>query len=172
MNKKEYIILSIPLVISLLITVILYCLINENIVINNFDIISNNYINFVTVLVGFLITVITIVIGFFDKKIIKAITKSKKQRVLFINWFITIFTGVLSILYSFYIVAIFNKDINIISKSPFVIILFLTLLFIGYLISSLIYFFGIASAVMKENIGEDEIAEIPKENIRLPKEIE
>lgn len=171
MNKKEYVILSIPLIIGILVIPILYNFINDNIIINNFDIISNNYINFISVLVGFLITTITIVIGFFDKKIIKAIIETNKQKVLFANWFITIITGICSILYSFYIVAIFNNSINTISKNPFIVIIFFTLLFMGYLICSLIYFFGIASFVMKENIEEKKIGEISKDNIKLPKEI-
>lgn len=171
MNKKEYINLSIPLVIGILATLILYVFVDNAIIINNFDIISSNYINFVSVLVGFLITTITMIIGFFDKKIIKAIIATNKQKVLFANWFATIITGICSILHSFYIVAIFDNSTNTINKNPFTIILFLTLLFIGYLVCSLIYFFGIASFVMKENIEHKEVEEISKNNIKFPKEI-
>lgn len=169
MNKKEIGLLSVPLDISFLVSIILYVCLGNIIKINNFDMISNNYINFVSVLIGFLITTITIVIGFFDKNIIKIIVKSKKEKILYINWISTIIFGIISILYTFYLVAIFDSTQNEINKINLIVILFLTISFIGYLIMSLIYFFGIAISVMQENnIEEKEIPELDPNKIKNP----
>ena len=73
MNKKEKGLLCIPLIVSILMAIMLSVCMKEPITINNFDIIADNYNNFVSVLIGFLITTITIIIGFLDKKIIKII---------------------------------------------------------------------------------------------------
>ena len=100
MNKKEIGLLSIPLAIGLLIVIILHNVLGDMIKINNFDIIISSYISFVGTLVGFLITTITIVIGFFDKKIIKMIIRSEKEKILYINWIITIIVGIFSIFHS------------------------------------------------------------------------
>lgn len=169
MNKKEFGLLSIPLDVSLLLAILLYFYLGNMVKINNFDIISNNYINFISVLVGFLITTITIIIGFFDKKIIKIIVNTGKEKVLCINWIMTIIIGIISILFTFYLVATFNEDTNEINTNSFNIIIFLTTSFIGYLTMSLIYFFGIAMSVMKENCNEDkEIPELNPDRIRNP----
>lgn len=162
MNKKEVGLLCIPLGIGLLLAIILYFSLGDMVKINNFDMISNNYINFVSVLVGFLITTITIVIGFFDKKIIKIIVNSKKEKVLYINWIATIIIGIISILFVFYLVATFNSNTSEIHKASLNTIIFLTISFIGYLTMSLIYFFGIAMSVMKEDCNEEK--ELPKLN--------
>lgn len=175
MNKKEYFILSTPLIITLIILVILnkiLCGINE-ITINNFEMISNNYINFVSILVGFLITTISIVIGFFDKKIVKIIVQSKKDKILYLNWFLTIITGVLSIVILFGIAATFNEETSIVYKVPFNMFIFFMCLFLLYLVFSLIYFFGIAKSVMSENLDEEErIKKSSPDNIVIPKRID
>lgn len=175
MNKKEYFILSTPLIITLIILVILnkiLCRTNE-ITINNFEMISNNYINFVSILVGFLITTISIVIGFFDKKIVKIIVQSKKDKILYLNWFLTIITGVLSIVILFGIAAAFNEETSIVYKVPFNMFIFFMCLFLLYLVFSLIYFFGIAKSVMSENLDEEErIKKSSPDNIVIPKRID
>lgn len=83
MDKKEWKIFLVPLIISLVCFFIFNNILKNEIKINNFDMISNNCINFISILVGFLITTISIVIGFFDKKIIKVIVKEKKRRYYF-----------------------------------------------------------------------------------------
>ncbi len=169
MNKKEIGLLSIPLAIGLLIVIILHNVLGDMIKINNFDIIISSYISFVGTLVGFLITTITIVIGFFDKKIIKMIIRSEKEKILYINWIITIIVGIFSILFTFYLAAIFDNNTNEIHKNLLDIIVFLTISFIGYLTMSLIYFFGIAMSVMQENNKEEkEIPKLDPNKIRNP----
>ena len=169
MNKKEIGLLSIPLAIGLLIVIILHNVLGDMIKINNFDIIISSYISFVGTLVGFLITTITIIIGFFDKKIIKMIIRSEKEKILYINWIITIIVGIFSILFTFYLAAIFDNNTNEIHKNLLDIIVFLTISFIGYLTMSLIYFFGIAMSVMQENNKEEkEIPKLDPNKIRNP----
>ena len=169
MNKKEIGLLSIPLAIGLLIVIILHNVLGDMIKINNFDIIISSYIIFFGTLVGYLITTITIVIGFFDKKIIKMIIRSEKEKILYINWIITIIVGIFSILFTFYLAAIFDNNTNEIHKNLLDIIVFLTISFIGYLTMSLIYFFGIAMSVMQENNKEEkEIPKLDPNKIRNP----
>lgn len=178
MNKKEYGIFLMPLIISII------CLLSFNYIlkineirVNNFDMISNNYISFVSILVGFLITTISIVIGFFDKKIIKIIVRNKKEKVLYLNWFMTIATGIMSILVLFYIAGTFNDETMIVSKTPSNIFMFFMISFLIYLMSSLIYFFGIAKSVMNESVednirNENVINKIDKRNIKTPKSLD
>ncbi|MCI8760506.1 MAG: hypothetical protein HFJ34_05240 [Clostridia bacterium] len=169
MNKKEIELLCIPLAISLLIVIILHNVLGDMIKINNFDIIISSYISFVGTLVGFLITTITIVIGFFDKKIIKIILRSEKEKILYLNWITTIIVGIFSILFTFYLAAVFDNNAGEIQKVLLEIIIFLTINFIGYLTMSLIYFFGIAMSVMKENNKEEkEIPKLDPDKIRNP----
>ncbi len=177
MDKKERIILFVPLIITILaILIINITLIKSNeIIINNFEIISNNYINFVSILVGFLITTISIIIGFFDKKIIKIIVRNKKDKILYANWFLTIMTGIASIIQMFYIAAVFNEDIKIVYKIPLYIFILFMLLFMLYLIFSLIYFFGIAKSVMTEEIEDEkeneEVEKMKREKISMPEKV-
>lgn len=169
MNKKEVGLLSIPLIISLLIVMILHNALGGVIKINNFDILVSNYISFVSTLVGFLITTITLIIGFFNQKIMKLIVKSKKEKILYINWIITVIIGIISIVYTFYLIVIFDNDANEIYKVLLDIIIFLTITFIAYLTMSLIYFFGIAMCVMQENNNEEnEIPKLDPNKIRNP----
>lgn len=169
MERKEVGLFSIPLLISFLLAIILYICVGNIVKINNFEMISSNYIEFVSVLVGFLITTITIVVGFFDKKIIKIIVNSKKEKILYINRITTIILGIVSVLFTFYLAAIFDSNTNEINKIPLSIIIFLTSNFIGYLSMSLIYFFGIAISVMQENSEEEkEIPQLNPEKIRNP----
>lgn len=172
MNKKEYFILGIPLIFTIVMIIAIVFNTEETIRVNNFDMISNNYINFVSILVGFLITTISIVMGFFDKKIIKIIVQSKKDKILYINWFVAIIMGILSILMMFFVVATYDETEKVIKIIPFCIIIALVSLFIGYLIFSLMYFFIIAKSVMKENINEKEkVVILEKSNIKKPSEI-
>lgn len=172
MDKKEWKIFLVPLIISLVCFFIFNNILKNEIKINNFDMISNNCINFISILVGFLITTISIVIGFFDKKIIKVIVKEKKEKVLFLNWFMTIFAGIASAIALLYVSGIYNNDTMTISKTPLNIFICLAILFLIYLIFSLLYFLGIANSVMKEEIPENGVNEIDKDNIITPKSID
>lgn len=173
MNRKEYFLLSIPIIISTVAITIVNFIIGEasSIVVNNFEMISENYISFVSILVGFLITTISIIIGFFDKKIVRIIVEKKQDKVLYTNWFLTIITGIFSILVLFYIAAVFNNVDKLIYKVPMSIFIFFMIMFVGYLIFSLMYFFGIAKFVMREDLQEEPMKKIDKEKIKHPKEI-
>lgn len=169
MNKKEVGILNIPIIASLIVVVILHSILGDMIKINNLNIITSSYIAFVGTLVGFLITTITIVIGFFNKKIIKTIVSSKKDKILYINWIITIIIGMISVLFVFFLAATTDSSTNEIHKILLDIILFLTISFIGYLTMSLIYFFGIAMCVMQESNKEDiRTPELDSNKLRNP----
>jgi len=168
MNKKEVGLLSIPLVISLLIVALLHNVLDDIIKINNFDIIASICIGFVSTLIGVLITTITIVIGFFDKKIIKTIIPSKKEKVLSINWSVTLILGIVSILFASGLVTIFDNTSEI-HRILLETIIFLTIAFIGYLTMLLIYFFGIARLVTQENNKEEkELPTLDPNKIRNP----
>ena len=97
------------------------------------------------------------------------IIRSEKEKILYINWIITIIVGIFSILFTFYLAAIFDNNTNEIHKNLLDIIVFLTISFIGYLTMSLIYFFGIAMSVMQENNKEEkEIPKLDPNKIRNP----
>lgn len=169
MNKKEIGLLSIPLIISLLVVIILHSNLGNMVKINNLNIITSSYIGFVSTLVGFLITTITIVIGFFNKQIIKTIIRSKKEKVLYINWITTIIIGMISVLFAFSLAATTDSNTNEIHKILLEIIVFLTISFIGYLTMSLIYFFAIAMCVMQENNNEGiKTPELDPNKLRNP----
>lgn len=172
MNKKEWIIFLIPLIISLICFLIFNNILGNEIKINNFDMISNNCINFISILVGFLITTISIVIGFFDKKIIRIIVNERKEKVLFLNWLMTIFVGIASVVALLYVSGIYNDETMIIPKTPLNIFMCLIISFLIYLIFSLLYFFGIADSVMKEDIQTNETNKIEEDNIITPKSID
>lgn len=160
MNRKEKGLLCIPLIVSILISIILRLCMQKTITINNFDIIADNYNNFVSILIGFLITTITIIIGFLDKKTIKVIVQNKKERVLLANWILTIFWGIMSIFVVLFLIAVWNDQDNVISRIGLISVIFMTINFIGYLVMALFYFFGIVMDILRGDNNENK--EIPK----------
>ena len=167
MNKKEKGLLCIPLIVSILMAIMLSVCMKEPITINNFDIIADNYNNFVSVLIGFLITTITIIIGFLDKKIIKIIVKNQKEEVLLANWILTILSGIISIFIILFLIASWDSENNIINKIGLISAIFMTINFIGYLAMALFYFFGIVIDILREDDNENkEMPKLEKDKIK------
>ncbi len=138
-----------PYIIATIICFVLHFLNVENFEVKRLEFILNSVITFSVTYIGFVITSITILVGFSEKRIFKFLKNNGYTNLITEYFLSSIIIGTILILYSFYLGYSVGSD-NVVGK-------FYIILFVGFFISFLISLIRISLFMLRIfSISQDD----------------